>query len=260
MAPQILTRRLSSGLRRAFFAFGFFGLIILGLLGTTQAQEANSLPSGVPQAQVGTDPFILGRQFPVNLYNPSEAVQWGFDFVISPSSAKDRVVLYAYDIQKTDAEFLRNLENLVFEKRPLIAIISSSVSTSSEAAKKGKDFAIPIVLDAQNKSFVSNFISILSDPSKSRRIVPAVIVVSALKSQGVDVDWERATSRRASLDQRWSGLIASSIPISGHSKPLVYIGLKSDWDVSKNPPYTAATQSELQQVIKLNFGDSELRP
>ncbi len=79
----------------------------------------------------------------------------------------------------------------------------------------------------------------LADPAKSIRLVSAVMAVSALKSQGIG----GVTPQRTSLERPWSGLIASSIPIYEGPKPLLYIALKSYWDVSKNSPQTMATKA-----------------
>jgi hypothetical protein len=197
------------------------------------------------RADNSADPFILGRQIPASIYNPSEAVQWGFDFLIAPNSAKSRVILYAYDISKSDPGFFHELERLIFESQPKIAIVSKAASAGGSAAS---DFAVPIILDSQNRSFVGGFISAIADPAKSALIVPAIIAVATFKAWGFEPTG--INSRPISSDQPWSGLIASSVPVGNYKYRALYIIPNvAAWDITKNPRQTMATRSEVQNLI-----------
>jgi hypothetical protein len=193
-----------------------------------------------------SDPFILGPWVPVRVFNSNEALQWGIDFVVSPVSAKDRVVLYAYDVSKVDLEFFRKLNDAIVNARPDLAVISSLPGSGSPLL--GTDigsFCVPVILDPRNEPVVRDFISALGDTQKSVAFLHAVVAVAAMKRGGFE-----ANIVKLSDDSPWSPMIASSIPILGDYKPIKFVAAShSGWDVTKTPGQLMVTLSELEKVV-----------
>ena len=221
--------------------------------GLTNAQNkpdpsVGNLTNGQPNSK---DPFILGPWLPLRAYNSSERLQWAADFVLSPSSAKDRIILYSYDLSELDVNFFVKLEDQIHKSDPKIAVVSSVLSR--KLTFFGNDvgyFCVPIILDGQNKEIVGDFIKEV-EQKRQNRFLPSVIAVSALKTTGLDLDTMREWNRLA-FERPWSGVLATSIPISGPYKPSMYVASRAWWDVSKNPPETFATLSELENRMWKN--------
>jgi hypothetical protein len=214
-----------------------------------QERSAKELSPPPGEKQVIADPFVLGPWLPVKAYDGNEAVKWGVDFMLSPSGAKDRIILYAYDLSEVDAEFFRKLKEQLINKQPKIAIIASLPSRKIVfLGRENGYFGVPIILDGSNKPILKSFISTIAETEKARQFVPAIIAVSALKTSGLDVD-KINTWKQLTFEQPWSGLVATSIKIAGSYKPTPYIASLTGWDISKNPPETMATLSELEQLL-----------
>ncbi len=214
------------------------------------AQSKTAAPtSAAPREFADQDPFILGPLTPLRQYNSSEAVQWGVDFIISPSGAKDRVVLYAYDLGNVDSEFFRKFETLMIERKAKIAVVSNSFSQKFVfLANEGGFFGVPIIADGRNKSIVRDFVAAIAQPKTASRFLAAVVAVALLKSGGLGVEAIRQGNQIA-FERPWQGVIASSLPIAPY-KATKYIASSAAWDLTRSPPEAIATLSELQSRLK----------
>lgn len=195
------------------------------------------------------DPFILGPSMAVKSYTSREALQWGADFLLAPTAAKDRVVLYAYEIPSDDDAFFKKLKNQLTEQKPKIAVISTLPTKKLRfLGNESGYFGVPIILDTSNNAIVGNFVSIISSAKGYQRLLPAIMTVSALKANGIDLsaglDW-----KNVQYEKPWSGKLATTIRIPGTYHYTTYVASASGWDVSQNPPETIATLSELEKRI-----------
>jgi hypothetical protein len=226
----------------------FVALVALARVELAHAQNDSAYPSPTDGQTGSKDPFILGPWLPLRTYNRGEAVRWAADFVFSPSAAKDRVVLYAYDLAVVNSNFFEALQNQITSSNPYIAVVSDALS--KKLTFLGNDvgyFCVPIILDGQNKFIVSSFINEVAHKRKNR-FLPAVIAVSALKTTGLGLDTFQEWNRLA-FERPWSGVIGTSIPISGPYKVTMYVASRTGWDTTKNPRETFATVSELEDRI-----------
>ena len=228
----------------------FVALAVCFLVEPINAQDAayssnSSATKGEPNPK---DPFILGPWLPLRAYSKGEVIRWGADFIFAPSAAKDRVVLYAYDLAVVGSDFFEALQKQITLSDPDIAVVSNILSR--KLTFLGNDvgyFCVPIILDGQNKIIVGDFIREV-EYKRENRFLPAVIAVSALKTTGLDLDTMKEWSHLA-FERPWAGVLGTSIPIPGPYKPTMYIASRAGWDTTKNPPETFATVSELENRI-----------
>jgi hypothetical protein len=203
------------------------------------AHGQSTTTNAAPDASRQKDAFALGPSLPVKPLDSNETIRWGVDFVLSPGTARDRLVLYAYDLAHVDAGFFESFEEQIVREKPKIAIVSGLSSRKNDPfANK----AVPIFLDAKSLPTIENFISTISTPEMAQRFLPAALAVSGLKTNGVKLDAIPDFSK-LSIDSTRSALIASSIPIPGPYQPLTYVASTAGW--VEDPSGPAVTLPEL---------------
>jgi hypothetical protein len=226
------------------------GLVASLLL--TQTIFAQDHPVGGNKAE--SDPFILGPSTPIKIYTSREALNWGRDFLFSPAEARDRVVLYAYDFSEVDQGFFQKIQMQLLEKNPKIAVISSLPKQKLRfSGKESGFFGVPIILDVRNEPVVQKFVKALDSFESYERVVPAIMALSALKTNGIDLDYFSPDWNGLTYDHPWSGKIATSLPVEGNYKFTIYIASATGWDITQNPPEAMTTLSEVASKISSRY-------
>jgi len=212
------------------------------IVGSTCAQDRPQFCHDSPG-----DPFILGSWMQLKAYSKNEAIDWGLDFLIAPSRAKDRVVLYTYDPSAVDHRFFGKLEDQINNSQPKIAVVSD-LSEQKLVFRGIQDghFGVPVILNISNKSIVRDFVAGVADADKASRFLSAAIAISARKTRGLDFGPRPPPTE---IERPWSAAIASSIPVEGPYRATRYVALGEGWDSCKNPPGTFATVSELESKL-----------
>lgn len=224
----------------AAFAIFFSAVFFQGPF--VQAQQADNGPRA-------RDPFILGPSTPIRTYTSAEAVNWTRDFILSPTEARDRVVLYAYDVGDVDQAFFKKIQKQILEQNPKIAVVSSLSDGKIRFSGKEVGFiGVPIILDVHNEPVVRTFIDTLDSLESYKRVVPAIMALSALKTSGIDPEHFKRDWKDLTQGTQWSGKIATSIKVEGNDKFGVYVASATAWDSKQNPPQTMAKLSEVAKI------------
>jgi hypothetical protein len=224
------------------------------LIATVFAQPTFGQAQQAENNQSPSDPFILGPSSPIREYTSREAINWGRDFVFSPTEARNRVVLFAYDFRDVDEAFFQKMQTQILEKSPKIAVISSLPKKKLRfTGNESGFFGVPIILDGRNEPIVRNFVKALDNLESYERIVPAIMALSALKTNGIDPDYFAPNWTNLTYDRPWSGKIATSIQVDGKYKFTIYIASATGWDITQNPPEAMATLSEVSSKISSRF-------
>jgi hypothetical protein len=239
------------GSLRRSFKWSIIGLLVVAfstqivLVWAQQPQSSKTAES---------DPFILGPLTSVKAYTSTEVLSWGKDFIFSPTEARDRVVLYAYDFSAVDEAFFHQIQSQLLEEHPKLAVVSRLPKKMLRFSGKETGFrGVPIIVDGRNEAIVRNFVQSLDNLESYERVVPAIMTLAALKTIGIDPDYFSPDWKAITYDHRWSGQIATSIPVKGY-KHVIYLASSTGWDASQNPAEAMARLSEItDKISKVSF-------
>jgi hypothetical protein len=192
----------------------------------------------------------FGPAVPVRIYSTREAAKWAFDFIASPSRAKDRVLIYAYKLEdENSAELVWKVlyEDATASNKDVTLSAFVSEVNAGPLPMLGGDkgyYATPILsisLDALDTIAESGFYTM---DELSRELAPRVVGIAALKAVGIDV--------RNVNDTKWilsntSTYLGVNKPIAGRIPDQHFIIGETAWTVPEQQPALAWGLSFLQK-------------
>jgi hypothetical protein len=165
---------------------------VLILLICWMAHPASAQEELISRARIFDSPenfqtadVVFGPATPARIYTTSEVARWGFDFVTSPSRAKDRHLFFAYKLSRLSLEQIKQIvrERKNADSRQRFAFVNEI--KSGPLPQLGSDrafYAIPVLsISNRNPKAVAEFCKFLP------YLAPRLVALGALKSVGIDV-------------------------------------------------------------------------
>jgi hypothetical protein len=177
----------------------------------------------------------FGPTVPARVYSTREAAKWAFDFIASPSRAKDRVLIYAYKLEDDNsAELVRKVlyEDAINSKDVILSAFVSEIRAGPLPMLGGDKgyYATPILSISSNAMAQSGFYSL---DELSHELAPRVVGIAALKAVGINISNFDDTKWVLSNTSTYLGV---NKPIAGRTPDQHFIIGESAWTVPEQQP------------------------
>jgi hypothetical protein len=199
-----------------------------------------SQPQGPPKVEIfqadASDADIkFGPAVPVRIYSTREAAKWAFDFIASPSRAKDRVLIYGYKLgDENSTELVRKIlsEDATTSQDIILSAFVSEVNAGPLPMLGGDRgyYAAPILSFSPGLTGQPDFNGF---GELSHGLATRVVGVAALKAVGIEIS--------NFSDTKWmptntSTYLAVNKPIAGRTPDEYFIIGESAWTVPEHQP------------------------
>lgn len=198
-----------------------------------QSQSQNSFNGASLQNGFAKSEITFGPAVPVRVYSTREAAKWAFDFIASPSRARDRVLIYSYKLDADSTDLIKKILDDDANPSNDVQIAIVSKLNYGPLPMLGGDkgyYAVPIL--SISSTLMDNPVfdrySALSPELASK-----VVGIAALKSVGIELPSINDTTW---IQSDVSAYLAVNKPVAGRTPDQYFIIGQSAWEVPENEP------------------------